>query len=105
MSESAPLEPGAVERELEGLERAVAALLDELAGLRKRAESAEARSARLEQSARSTDGDGPDAASLQRRLGELSAENARLNSVIEEARERAARIRSRLVVIEDEAND
>ena len=105
MSESAPLEPGAVERELESLERAVAALLDELAGLRKRAETAEARSARLEQSVRSTDGDGTDAASLQRRLGELSAENARLNSVIEEARERAARIRSRLVVIEDEAND
>ena len=105
MSESAPHEPGAVERELEGLERAVSALLDELAGLRKRAESAEARCARLEQSARSPDGEGPDAAALQRRLAELSAENARLNAVIDEARERADRIRSRLVVIEDEAND
>jgi len=105
MSESAPLEPGAVERELEGLERAVAALLDELAGLRRRAESAESRSARLEQSSRSADGEGTDVAALQRRLGELSAENARLNAVIEQARERANRIRSRLVVIEDEAND
>ena len=105
MSESAPLEPGAVERELEVLERAVAALLDELAGLRQRAESAEARSASLEQSTRSRDGEGTDVAALQRRLGELSAENARLNAVIEQARERAHRIRSRLVVIEDEAND
>lgn len=105
MSESAPLEPGAVERELEGLERAVAALLDELAGLRQRAEAAEARSARLEQTVRSPAGEGTDPEDLQRRLGELSAENARLNAVIEEARERAYRIRSRLVVIEDEAND
>ena len=105
MSESAPLEQGAIERELEGLERAVSALLNELAGLRRRAETAEARNVRLEQSQRSPEGNGTDAAALERRLRELSEENARLNVVIEEARERATRIRSRLLVIEDEAND
>lgn len=105
MSESAPLEQGAIERELEGLERAVSALLNELAGLRQRAETAEARNVRLEQSHRSPEGNGTDAAALERRLRELSEENARLNAVIEEARERATRIRSRLLVIEDEAND
>jgi chromosome segregation ATPase len=105
MSESAPLEQGAVERELEGLERAVGALLDELADLRRRAESAEARSKRLEQSVRNSERDATDPAALERRLGELREENARLNAVIEQARERATRIRSRLLVIEDEAND
>lgn len=105
MSESAPLEQGAVERELEGLERAVGALMNELAALRRRAETAEARSVHLEQSRQNTEGNGTDVAAMERRLGELSEENARLNAVIEEARERATRIRSRLLVIEDEAND
>jgi hypothetical protein len=42
---------------------------------------------------------------LEGRLRELSEENDRLNAVIEEARERAQRIRSRLIVIEDETAD
>jgi chromosome segregation ATPase len=84
MSESAPPDGVAVERELEGLERAVGSLLEELASLRERALGAE---------------------DLERRLRELGDENARLRAVIEEARERAGRIRGRLLVIEDETAD
>lgn len=105
MSESAPPETAAVERELEGLERAVGTLLDELASLRTRAQQAEARHKRLEETFRKSKVDGADPESLERRLRELGDENARLRVVIEEARERAGRIRSRLLVIEDETND
>jgi predicted RNase H-like nuclease (RuvC/YqgF family) len=105
MSESAPRDEATVEQEIEGLERAVGALLDELTSLRRRAESAEARHERLEQTLRQSRLDGADPEALERRLRELGDENARLNAVIEEARQRAGRIRSRLLVIEDEASD
>ena len=105
MSESAPPEGAAVERELEGLERAVGALLDELASLRVRTREAEARHRRLEDTLKASKVDGADPESLERRLRELGDENARLRAVIEEARERAGRIRSRLLVIEDETGD
>jgi hypothetical protein len=38
-------------------------------------------------------------------LRELSKENARLRAVLSEARDRAERIRGRLIVIEDETAD
>ncbi len=105
MSESALPEEVTVEQELEGLERAVGSLLDELARLRRRAESAESRSDRLEHSLQQSRAEGASPEAMEGRIRELTDENARLNAIIEEARERAGRIRSRLVVIEDEAND
>lgn len=103
MSGSAPPDRPTVEQELEGLEKAVGRLLDELAGLRVRAESAEAGHRRLEETLRRSRVDAEDPASLERRLRELTEENARLRAVLQEARERAERIRGRLVVIEDES--
>jgi chromosome segregation ATPase len=105
MSESEPREGMTVEQELEGLERAVGALLDELGRLRRRAEAAEQKHDRLESTLRQSRVDGADPEALEARLRELSEENDRLNAVIEEARERAQRIRSRLIVIEDETAD
>ena len=105
MSESAPPDGVAVERELEGLERAVGSLLEEIASLRERALGAEARHRRLEGTLQKAKVDGTGPEDLERRLRELGDENARLRAVIEEARERAGRIRGRLLVIEDETTD
>ncbi len=105
MSESAPPDGAAVERELEGLERAVRALLEELTSLRERAQGAETRFRQLEDTLRKSKVDGADPKALERRLRELGDENARLRAVIDEARERAGRIRGRLLVIEDETAD
>lgn len=105
MSESVPPDGAAVERELEGLERAVGSLLEELATVRERAQSAESRHRRLEETLRKSKVDGADPEALERRLRELGDENSRLRAVIEEARERAGRIRGRLLVIEDETSD
>ena len=105
MSESAPPDGVAVERELEGLERAVGSLLEEIASLRERALGAEARHRRLEGTLQNAKVDGTGPEDLERRLRELGDENARLRAVIEEARERAGRIRGRLLVIEDETAD
>ena len=105
MSESAPPDGAAVERELEGLERAVGSLLEELASLRGRALGAEARHRRLDETLKKAKVDGTGPEDLERRLRELGDENARLRAVIEEARERAGRIRGRLLVIEDETTD
>jgi chromosome segregation ATPase len=105
MSESEPREGVTVEQELEGLERAVGALLDELGRLRLRAEAAEQKHERLESTLRQSRVESAEPEALEGRLRELSEENDRLNAVIEEARERAQRIRSRLIVIEDETAD
>jgi predicted RNase H-like nuclease (RuvC/YqgF family) len=105
MSGSATPDRPALERELESLEKAVGRLLDELASLRRRAETAEAGHRRLEETLRRSRVDAGDPASLERRLRELSEENARLRAVLSEARERAERIRGRLIVIEDETAD
>lgn len=105
MSESAPPEGVAVERELEGLERAVRSLLEELTSLRGRARDAETRFRQLEDTLRKSKVDGADPQALERRLRELGDENARLRAVIDEAKERAGRIRGRLLVIEDETAD
>ena len=105
MSESAPPDGATVERELEGLERAVGSLLEELASLRERAHGAEARHRQLEETLRKTKVDAADPEALERRLRELGDENSRLTAIIEEARERAERIRGRLLVVEDETAD
>ena len=105
MSESGPREVATLEQELEGLERAVGALLDELGRLRRRAEAAEEKQARLEKKLRESPDTGADTEAIGHRVQELSEENDRLKSVIAEARERALGIRSRLVVIEDDTAD
>ncbi|MCL7928285.1 MAG: hypothetical protein M8860_03180 [marine benthic group bacterium] len=105
MSESEPREGVTLEHELEGLERAVGALLDELGRLRSRATAAEEKHDRLEKSLLESRTDGSDPEALERRIQQLNEENDQLKSVIAEARERAMGIRSRLVVIEDETAD
>jgi chromosome segregation ATPase len=92
-----------VARELESLERAVGALLEELDALRRRVASAEDRSGKLEATLKASGVRPGEAADLEGRLGELSRENEHLREVIKQARERADRIRSRLIVMEDES--
>jgi hypothetical protein len=80
-------------------------LLEELASLRERAYGAESRYRQLDETLRKAKVDGADPDALEHRLRELGDENSRLRAVIEEARERAGRIRGRLLVIEDETTD
>ncbi len=105
MSESEPRDEVSLEQELERLERAVGALLDETGRLRRRAEAAEEKHDRLESTLRRSRVEGSKPEDLERRLRQLTEENDRLKSVIEEARERALGIRARLIVIEDETAD
>lgn len=86
--------------ELEALEEAVGRLLEHYGDLRDRVEDAERSRARLEEALGETGGEeGPPAS---QRLEELNRENRRLRETIEEARERAEKIRSRLIMMEDE---
>ena len=89
--------------ELEALEEAVGRLLERYGELRDRVDEAERARDRLEQTLSETGGDdgGPPAAE---RLESLGRENRRLRETIEEARERAERIRSRLIMMEDEVS-
>lgn len=103
MSESASPDPQRVEEELAALEGGVSRLIEELASLRSRTEQAESEHRRLEETLRRSSVDEGDPASLERRLRELTEENSRLREVIREARERADRIRGRLIVMEDES--
>jgi predicted RNase H-like nuclease (RuvC/YqgF family) len=103
MSESARPDSRAVEREITALESGVARLLEELQELRARAEQAEAEHKQLEDTLRRSAVDAEDPRSLERRLRELSEENSRLREILREARTRADRIRSRLIVLEDES--
>lgn len=96
-SESGSADPvGAFER----LEEAVGDLLDRHVELRERLERLETEQASLKH-ALSGSGNG-DAEALGERLEELASENRRLREVLEEGRERAERIRSRLRLMEDE---
>lgn len=103
MSESETPDAAAVARELESLERAVGALLEELDGLRQRVAAAEDRSGHLAKTLEASGVKPGESADLEKRLTELTSENEHLREVIHEARERADRIRSRLIVMEDES--
>ena len=103
MSESETPDAATLARELESLERAVGALLDELESLRDRVAAAEDRSGKLERTLEATGVRPGEAADLEERLTELTRENEKLRSVIGEAKKRADRIRSRLIVMEDES--
>ena len=104
MSESGSPDSAAVAQELEALERAVGALIEELDAMRQRVATAEDRSGKLEKTLQSSGVRPGEPAHLEQRLGELSEENSQLRDVIREARERAGRIRGRLVVMEDETS-
>ncbi|MDH3296965.1 MAG: hypothetical protein OEM96_01630 [Gemmatimonadota bacterium] len=104
MSESGNPDSAVVARELEALERAVGALIEELDAMRQRVATAEDRRGKLEKTLKASGVKPGQPANLEERLGELSEENQRLREVIREARQRAGRIRSRLVVMEDEAS-
>ncbi|MFQ5529395.1 MAG: hypothetical protein ACE5FP_03525 [Gemmatimonadota bacterium] len=104
MSESESPDGAAVAQELEALERAVGALIEELDAMRQRVATAEDRRGKLEKTLRASGVKPGQPANLEERLGELSEENGRLREVIREARERAGRIRGRLIVMEDEAS-
>lgn len=102
MSESETPDTTVVARELESLERAVGTLLEELETLRRRLATSEDRSGQLEETLKASGVRPGEAADLEGRLSELTRENERLRDVIHQARERADRIRSRLMVMEDE---
>ena len=103
MSESAPHDPAAIERELNALEEGVGKLVAELKEYRRRTSAAEGEHALLTGLLERSGVEISDPASLQRRLEELTEENFRLKEVLREARVRAQRLRGRLVVMEDES--
>lgn len=103
MSESETPDPGAVARELDALERAVGALIEELDAMRRRVAEAEDRSGKLQKTLEASGVKPGEAADLEGRLTELTRENERLHEVIAQAREKADRMRSRLIVMEDES--
>lgn len=103
MSESETPDAAAVVRELEALERAVSGLLEELDALRRRVAEAEDRSGTLERTLEASGVQPGESADLEKRLTELTEDNRHLREVIEKAREKADRLRSRLIVMEDES--
>lgn len=103
-SERAEATPGdsALGREIDGLEAAVRKLLEGHRRLRERAEAAEEAYGKLAEALREARVEGMDPEGIETRLEELVEENRRLREIIEEGQERAERIRSRLIVWEDE---
>lgn len=102
--ESDPPDADVVERELAALEDAVGRLLEELASARRRADEAEVEHGKLRRLLVESRVSKLDPEVLEARLRELTQENGRLRAVIEEGRDRAKRIRSRLIVMEDETS-
>lgn len=98
--ETVQAEPGipAVDR----LEAAVERLLAEARAWRERAAESEAAYEKLRRALETADRESADAADVEERLERLAEENRRLRETLEGARERAERIRSRLMVVEDE---
>jgi uncharacterized coiled-coil DUF342 family protein len=92
-------DPGVV---IQTLEKAVARLLGEFDALQKRADEAEAAYAKLSQALQQSEFDPLDSRDVEGRVQKLAEENARLKLVIDDARERAERIRGRLIMVEDE---
>jgi DNA repair ATPase RecN len=92
-------DPAAV---MQALEKAVIRLLDGYETLRERADTAEAAYAKLSEALKQSEFDPLDTRDVEGRVQNLAEENARLKLVIDEARERAERIRGRLIMVEDE---
>lgn len=93
------------EEELRELEETVDQLLERMKALAERAREAEEAHAELRRAlSRSGGGDEGEASlPLDERLRQLSQENERLRSLLDQGRERAERIRQRLVLLEDES--
>lgn len=102
--ESDPPDADVVERELTALEAVVGHLLAELEAARRRADEAEVEHGKLRRLLVESRVSKLDPAALEARLRELTEENTRLREVIEAGRDRAERIRSRLIVMEDETS-
>ena len=88
--------------ELAALEQALKRLLEAYGDLQGRAERAEADLRRLADALEGVDLGELDAEGAAERLEELAEENRRLREMVREGRERAERIRSRLIMMEDE---
>ena len=93
------------EQELAELEAAVASLAEGFGAMRDRAVLAEENHRKLAEALRDTDLEEMAPTELQERLEELADENSRLRAVVQEAGKRAERIRSRLMLMEDELAD
>ena len=94
-----------VEQEVARLEAVVGSIVDGFDAMRGRAMAAEDNHRKLAEALRDTDLEDMAPTELQKRLEELAAENGRLRSAVAEARARAERIRSRLMLMEDEQAD
>jgi len=92
-----------VEEELATLAGAVDRLVEEHATLRERAARAEQLERGLSDALAGSGLDGMSSGEVAGRLQELAEENERLREAIRQSRERAERIRSRLILMEDEA--
>lgn len=88
--------------ELASLEEALDRLLEAYGELRGRVERAEGRRRRLADALEGADPEEMGAGGAAERFQELAEENRRLREMVEEGRERAERIRSRLIMMEDE---
>lgn len=88
--------------ELSSLEGALDRLLEAYGELRRRVERAEDDRRRLADALEGADLEELDAEGAAERFQELAEENRRLREMVEEGRERARRIRSRLIMMEDE---
>lgn len=101
-----PVDPGDLPaREVSRLEDTVDRVMETLRSLEERASEAEGSYEQLRRALDSTgsgSGDADDAGSAEARLRRLSEENERLREILDEGRERAERMRRRLILLEDE---
>lgn len=93
------------EEELAQLETAVKSLVQGFGSMLDRAVLAEENHRKLAEALRDTDLEQMAPTELQERLEELADENSRLRAIVTEAGKRAERIRSRLMLMEDELAD
>lgn len=104
MASESELPDSTPEEELRALEETVDRLLEVLESVSERAREAEDAHEELRSALARTEGEeGEEPASAETRLRKLTEENERLRAILDEGREKAERIRSRLVLLEDEA--
>lgn len=94
--------PRDLAEQLSSLEGALEGLLKAYGELQRRVERAEDDRRRLADALEGADLDDVEAEGAAERFQELVEENRRLREMVKEGRERARRIRSRLIMMEDE---
>jgi hypothetical protein len=104
MSDSAAPDASAVEEQISELEVIVGRLVEELQSWRSRAQTAETAHRQLQQALKGNPSSSENGGDFEVRLRGLAEENERLQGLLREGRSRAERIRSRLIVMEDEAD-